>query len=47
MLPIFKVIFVGVFILAALDAPKNDRVDAWFIASKLRAGHLPHDYVLN
>lgn len=25
-----------------LDAPKNDRVDAWFIAAKLRAGHLPH-----
>lgn len=27
-----------------LDAPKNDRVDAWFIASKLRAGHLPHPF---
>jgi transposase len=27
-----------------LDAPKNDRVDAWFIASKLRYGHLPHPF---
>jgi len=27
-----------------LDAPKNDRVDAWFIAAKLRAGHLPHAF---
>lgn len=27
-----------------LDAPKNDRVDAWYIASKLKAGHLPHPY---
>jgi len=27
-----------------LDAPKNDRMDAWFIASKLRAGHLPHPF---
>ena len=27
-----------------LDAPKNDRVDAWFIAAKLRAGHLPHPF---
>ncbi|MFN3533630.1 MAG: IS110 family transposase [Candidatus Brocadia sp.] len=27
-----------------LDAPKNDRVDAWFIASKLRSGHLPHPF---
>jgi len=28
-----------------LDAPKNDRVDAWYIASKLKAGHLPHPYI--
>jgi transposase len=27
-----------------LDAPKNDRVDAWYIASRLKAGHLPHPY---
>lgn len=27
-----------------LDAPKNDRIDAWFIASKLRTGHLPHPF---
>jgi len=27
-----------------LDAPKNDRVDAWYIASKLMAGHLPHPF---
>lgn len=27
-----------------LDAPKNDRVDAWYIASKLRSGHLPHPF---
>ncbi|RKL63367.1 IS110 family transposase [Thermoanaerobacteraceae bacterium SP2] len=27
-----------------LDAPKNDRIDAWFIASKLRSGHLPHPF---
>ncbi|MFD1413421.1 IS110 family transposase [Oceanobacillus jeddahense] len=27
-----------------LDAPKNDRVDAWYIAAKLRAGNLPHPY---
>lgn len=27
-----------------LDAPKNDRVDAWFIAAKLRSGHLPHPF---
>lgn len=27
-----------------LDAPKNDRVDAWYIASKLKAGHLPHPF---
>jgi len=27
-----------------LDAPKNDRVDAWFIAAKLRSGHLPRAY---
>ncbi len=30
-----------------LYAPKNDRVDAWFIASKLKAGHLPHPFSLN
>ncbi len=24
-----------------LDAPKNDRIDAWFIADKLRSGRLP------
>lgn len=27
-----------------LDAPKNDRTDAWFIAAKLRAGHLPNPF---
>lgn len=27
-----------------LDAPKNDRIDAWFIAAKLRAGHLPFPF---
>lgn len=27
-----------------LDAPKNDRVDAWFIASRLRSRHLPHPF---
>lgn len=27
-----------------LDAPKNDRVDAWYIAAKLRSGHLPHPF---
>lgn len=27
-----------------LDAPKNDRIDAWFIAAKLRAGHLPSPF---
>lgn len=27
-----------------LDAPKNDRFDAWFIAAKLKAGHLPHPF---
>jgi transposase len=27
-----------------LDAPKNDRVDAWYIASRLKSGHLPHPY---
>jgi transposase len=27
-----------------LDAPKNDRVDAWFIAAKLRSGHLPRAF---
>ncbi len=27
-----------------LDAPKNDRADAWFIAAKLRAGNLPHPF---
>lgn len=27
-----------------LDAPKNDRVDAWYIASRLKGGHLPHPY---
>jgi len=30
-----------------LDAPKNDRVDAWFIAAKLRAGHLPTPFTWN
>src|SRR5690554_6296725 len=30
-----------------LDAPKNDRADAWYIASKLKAGHLPHPFSLN
>lgn len=30
-----------------LDAPKNDRVDAWFIASRLRSGHLPHPFTWN
>jgi transposase len=24
-----------------LDAPKNDRVDAWYIAARLKSGHLP------
>lgn len=27
-----------------LDAPKNDRADAWFIAAKLRAGNLPNPF---
>lgn len=27
-----------------LDAPKNDRADAWYIASRLKSGHLPHPY---
>ncbi len=27
-----------------LDAPKNDRADAWFIAARLRAGNLPHPF---
>ncbi|QQE76901.1 IS110 family transposase [Alicyclobacillus sp. SO9] len=27
-----------------LSAPKNDRVDAWFIAAKLRTGLLPHPF---
>jgi hypothetical protein len=27
-----------------LDAPKNDRIDAWYIASKLMAEHLPHPF---
>ncbi len=27
-----------------LDAPKNDRIDAWFIAAKLRSGHLPRAF---
>jgi transposase len=27
-----------------LDSPKNDRVDAWFIAAKLRSGHLPRAF---
>lgn len=27
-----------------LDAPKNDRVDAWFVAAKLRSGHLPRAF---
>ena len=27
-----------------LDAPKNDRFDAWFIAAKLKAGYLPHPF---
>jgi transposase len=30
-----------------LDAPKNDRVDAWFIAAKLRSGHLPRAFTWN
>ena len=30
-----------------LYAPKNDRIDAWFIAAKLRAGHLPHPFTWN
>lgn len=30
-----------------LDAPRNDRVAAWFIAAKLRDGHLPHPYTWN
>jgi len=30
-----------------LYAPQNDRVDAWFIASKLRSGHLPHPFTYN
>jgi hypothetical protein len=28
-----------------LSAPKNDRVDAWFIAAKLRTGLLPHPFI--
>jgi transposase len=28
-----------------LNAPKNDRVDAWFIAAKLRTGLLPHPFI--
>lgn len=27
-----------------LDAPKNDRADAWYIASRLKSGHLPYPY---
>jgi len=27
-----------------LDAPKNDRADAWYISAKLRAGNLPHPF---
>jgi len=27
-----------------LDAPKNDRVDAWYIAAKLKSGHLPYPF---
>lgn len=27
-----------------LDAPKNDRIDAWFIAAKVRSGHLPRPF---
>lgn len=27
-----------------LDAPKNDRVDAWYIAARLKNGHLPHPF---
>lgn len=27
-----------------LDAPKNDRADAWYIAAKLRAGNLPYPF---
>ncbi|MEN1970654.1 transposase, partial [Lentibacillus sp. N15] len=27
-----------------LDAPKNDRADAWYIAAKLRAGNLPNPF---
>jgi len=28
-----------------LDAPKNDRVDAWYIAARLKSGHLPHPFI--
>jgi len=27
-----------------LDAPKNDRVDAWYIAARLKSGHLPYPF---
>lgn len=27
-----------------LDAPKNDRVDAWYIAARLKSGYLPHPF---
>ncbi len=27
-----------------LDAPKNDRIDAWYIAARLKSGHLPHPF---
>ncbi|UNC92461.1 IS110 family RNA-guided transposase [Candidatus Contubernalis alkaliaceticus] len=27
-----------------LSAPKNDRLDAWYIAAKVRSGHLPHPF---
>ncbi len=30
-----------------LDAPKNDRVDAWYIAARLKSGLLPHPFTWN
>lgn len=27
-----------------LDAPKNDRADAWYIAARLKSGHLPYPF---
>jgi len=30
-----------------LNAPKNDRVDAWYIAARLKSGHLPHPFTWN